>query len=101
MSKTITTQQFQDTPELEDWKAGVGGASITFRIDSFTDGADFVREIAAVAEELDHHPDAELRHGSVAVRPTSHDTGGLTSRDLELALRVTALAQTHDFRPEG
>jgi 4a-hydroxytetrahydrobiopterin dehydratase len=48
--------------------------------------------VAGVAQELDHHPDI-LVHGwnKVRLRVASHDEGGITQRDLDLARRVDAL----------
>ena len=51
-----------------------------------------VQEIAAAAEEADHHPDIDLRYGWVGLRLVSHDVGGITSRDVELAGVISRLA---------
>jgi 4a-hydroxytetrahydrobiopterin dehydratase len=45
-----------------------------------------------VAEELDHHPDLDLRYGHLNVRLMSHDVWAKTARDVELARRISALA---------
>ncbi len=44
------------------------------------------------AEEANHHPDLDLRYPFLAVKLVSHDVGGVTSRDLELAGRISELA---------
>ncbi|MDQ2661406.1 MAG: 4a-hydroxytetrahydrobiopterin dehydratase [Actinomycetota bacterium] len=48
--------------------------------------------VAVVADELNHHPDVRLGWGRVEFALSSHDAGGVTSRDLELARRIGALA---------
>ena len=48
--------------------------------------------VAVVADELNHHPDVRLGWGHVEFALSSHDAGGVTSRDLELARRIGALA---------
>lgn len=70
------------------------GAELTasFRTGDFATGARLVAAIAEAAEELDHHPDLTLSYGEVGVRLSSHDAGGVTRRDLELARRITAAA---------
>ena len=45
----------------------------------------FVVHVGLVAEKKDHHPDLHISWGRVVVRWTTHDAGGVTSRDLELA----------------
>jgi 4a-hydroxytetrahydrobiopterin dehydratase len=51
----------------------------------------FVNAIAAAANAADHHPDLAVSWGDVMVRLTSHDAGGLTSRDFALAHTIDAL----------
>ena len=61
-------------------------------------GVLLVGAIAFVAESLDHHPDVLLRYPNVTVRLSTHDAGGITARDLELAQRIEQLATA---RPEA
>jgi 4a-hydroxytetrahydrobiopterin dehydratase len=49
--------------------------------------------VAMVADELNHHPDVRLGWGRVEFALTSHDAGGVTPRDVELARRIGAIAQ--------
>ncbi|KQW03752.1 hypothetical protein ASC66_17055 [Leifsonia sp. Root4] len=48
--------------------------------------------VATVADELNHHPDVSLGYGRIEFELSSHDAGGVTSRDVALALRIQALA---------
>ncbi|WP_437280715.1 4a-hydroxytetrahydrobiopterin dehydratase [Sorangium sp. So ce375] len=48
-------------------------------------GVGFVMRIALLAERRDHHPDIALSWGKVRVAWSTHDAGGLTALDLELA----------------
>jgi len=52
---------------------------------SFLAVIDFVTCIAALAEAADHHPDLDIRYNRLRVALTTHDSGGLTRRDLDLA----------------
>jgi 4a-hydroxytetrahydrobiopterin dehydratase len=51
-----------------------------------------VDAVAAEAEAMNHHPDSTLGYGSVGFRLSSHDVGGVTERDLRLAVRIQELA---------
>ncbi|MDJ0339517.1 4a-hydroxytetrahydrobiopterin dehydratase [Cryobacterium sp. PH31-O1] len=66
----------------------------TFHTKDFVSALELVNRVGAVAEELNHHPDVRLRYGTVSLELTSHDAGGVTARDLELAARVQQLADT-------
>ena len=48
--------------------------------------------VAVVADELNHHPDVRLGWGHVEFALSSHDVGGVTARDVELALRIGEIA---------
>jgi len=56
--------------------------------------------VAVVADELNHHPDVRLGWGRVEFALTSHDVGGVTPRDVELALRIGAIADELDASAE-
>ena len=58
----------------------------------FATGLRLVAAIGAAAEEVDHHPDLDLRYGYLDVRLTSHDVQGVSRRDLRLARTVSDLA---------
>lgn len=58
---------------------------------SFRLAMEFVRRVAEIAEELDHHPDIDIRYRKVCIRLTTYSAGGLTSLDVETAGRIIAL----------
>jgi 4a-hydroxytetrahydrobiopterin dehydratase len=51
----------------------------------------FVNGVAALAEKANHHPDIAIHYNEVTLRLWSHDAGGLTPRDFELARTVNAV----------
>ena len=51
----------------------------------------FVNEVAAAAEAAGHHPDIDIRWNRVTLALSSHDEGGLTERDFQLAARIQEL----------
>jgi 4a-hydroxytetrahydrobiopterin dehydratase len=63
------------------------------RFADFAEAWAFMCRVAAVAEELDHHPDWSNSWNRVVIDLTSHDAGGLTERDTLLAERISALLE--------
>ncbi|NJP06557.1 MAG: 4a-hydroxytetrahydrobiopterin dehydratase [Chloroflexaceae bacterium] len=57
----------------------------TFKLPSFPSSIAFVTQIGFLAEAANHHPDIDIRYNKVTLSLTTHDAGGLTERDFELA----------------
>jgi 4a-hydroxytetrahydrobiopterin dehydratase len=66
-----------------------------YRTQNFAAGVRLVDAVAAVADAQNHHPDVTLRFREVGFTLSSHDVGGVTQRDLDLALRIQELAAEH------
>ena len=60
----------------------------TFSFDRFADGIAFVDRIAKIADEMNHHPDIDIRYTRVTISLSTHDAGGITDSDLMLAERI-------------
>ncbi|PSL39232.1 4a-hydroxytetrahydrobiopterin dehydratase [Labedella gwakjiensis] len=97
MTDAITAEDFSTSSGTEGWEVAAGVASRTFRTGSFAVGVEFVDAIGELADEADHHPDVDLRYPTVTVRLTSHDVGGLSRRDVELARRISEAAAELDI----
>jgi 4a-hydroxytetrahydrobiopterin dehydratase len=80
---------------LPAWSGGADGVERTLQLPSFRAAAEAISMIADVAEQLDHHPDLDLRWTKVRVAVVTHSAGGVTELDLELARRVDALFPPH------
>lgn len=63
----------------------------TFHFDAFLKGIEFVSKVAKIAEKHDHHPDIDIRYRDVTLKLTTHDAGGLTGFDTQLAKEIDAL----------
>ncbi|MET0788001.1 MAG: VOC family protein [Cellulomonas sp.] len=74
------------------WRVLLQTLRATFTAPDFSTAAAFVARVAAAADEANHHPDVVLRWGQVTVTTSSHDAGGLTQRDVDLAATVSAIA---------
>lgn len=64
-----------------------------FKFADFSAALGFVVRVGLAAERRDHHPDLMLGWGRAQVLWTTHDAGGVTSLDLELAAQTDALAR--------
>jgi 4a-hydroxytetrahydrobiopterin dehydratase len=73
------------------WSGDGDGIRRTVELPSFRDAVAAIVAIADVAEELDHHPDIDLRYRTVHLTLVSHSAGGVSDLDLELARRIDAL----------
>lgn len=92
----LTPHDASHDPELADWRVLLGRLHARFDTGDFATGARLVAAITEAAEELDHHPDVDLRYPHVTVSTVSHDVGHLTGRDRELARRISEAAQELD-----
>jgi len=93
MADLITAQQFHDSDGVDDWRVVAGAASTVYRTPSFSAGAAFALEIASIADELDHHPDLDLRARSVTIRTSTHSAKSLTELDVALVRRISLAAR--------
>jgi 4a-hydroxytetrahydrobiopterin dehydratase len=78
-------------PALPLWSGDVDGLHRTVQLPTFRDAVAAVVAIADVAEELDHHPDIDIRWRTLHLTLVSHSAGGVSELDLALARRIDAL----------
>ncbi len=64
----------------------------SYHFAAFPDGIAFVAKVADIAEAMSHHPDIDIRYTKVHFALSTHDAGGITTKDLELAKSIEALA---------
>ena len=76
---------------LPSWSGDGDGLRRTVELPSFGDAVAAIVAIADVAEELDHHPDVDLRWRTLHLALVTHSAGGVTDLDLQLARRIDAL----------
>ncbi|NNC88182.1 MAG: 4a-hydroxytetrahydrobiopterin dehydratase [Akkermansiaceae bacterium] len=77
--------------KLPEWELEDNGLTRTVEFEEFTEAIDFVNDLAEMAEEAQHHPDIDIRYVRVTLRLTTHDAGGITDADIELAQRIDRL----------
>jgi 4a-hydroxytetrahydrobiopterin dehydratase len=83
----------QGLAKLTGWKRDRNTLTKEFTLSSFTGAAKFIAKIAPIANRMDHHPDLQLhRYKRVKIMLTTHDAGGITQKDLDLAAKIDTLA---------
>jgi 4a-hydroxytetrahydrobiopterin dehydratase len=77
---------------LDGWEV-IDGERLrkTYRFADFTTAFAFMTRCAAVADELDHHPEWSNVYNRVTIELTTHDAGGITELDIAFARRADAL----------
>jgi len=81
-----------DAPD--GWTAEEGGKALlrTFKFKDFSEAFGFLSRVALHAEKVDHHPEFTNVWNRVDFRLTTHDSGGVTDRDVKLAQVINRLA---------
>jgi 4a-hydroxytetrahydrobiopterin dehydratase len=77
---------------LSGWHGDGDLLERTFRYPTFPVAVSAVDQVAVVAEEMNHHPDIDIRWRSVRFGLSTHDAGGVTQLDVELAHRITEIS---------
>jgi 4a-hydroxytetrahydrobiopterin dehydratase len=75
---------------LQGWEREGNWIRKEYRFAGFTAAMEFVNHVARVAEEMDHHPDIDIRFNRVRLLTSTHSAGGLTEMDFDLAGRIDA-----------
>ena len=70
---------------IPEWELEKKHIERTFEFDDFADAIDFVNAVSEVAEEEEHHPDIDIRYNRVRLGLVTHDAGGITAKDFDLA----------------
>ena len=91
MGEKLTGKQILDAG-LDDWRLLLGSLHARFATGGFVKGLALVNAIGAAAEEMNHHPDLDLRWPHLNIKLSSHDVGAVTGRDIKLARRISELA---------
>ena len=72
------------------WERAGGEITRTYRFRDFREALAFVNRVGELAEQAGHHPDIDIRYDTVTLGLTTHDAGGLTAKDFELARSIDA-----------
>ncbi|WP_199336951.1 4a-hydroxytetrahydrobiopterin dehydratase [Oscillatoria sp. FACHB-1407] len=88
LTQVEVTQQLRQLP---GWETDGQRLYRTYRFANFVEAIAFVNRLVAPAEAAAHHPDLTISYNVVTVSLTTHDAGGLTQQDFDLARQISAL----------
>jgi 4a-hydroxytetrahydrobiopterin dehydratase len=92
MAKLTANELEQAMAQLDDWNVEGDSLVKTLKFSTFPDGIAFVNRVADLAEDMGHHPDITIRYSTVILSLSTHDEGGITTRDTTLARRINMLS---------
>jgi 4a-hydroxytetrahydrobiopterin dehydratase len=93
MSKLTEIEIQQKLPALVDWRYEMGELVRDYAFADFAATFAFVVRLALLAEKANHHPDIDIRYNKLRVALVSHDSGGVTARDISMAAEIGKLSQ--------
>jgi 4a-hydroxytetrahydrobiopterin dehydratase len=88
-TKMTAAEIEQGLARLEGWNSeGVEAIGKAFKFADHIEAMGFVNRVALAAEKMDHHPELTIVYNNVRIRLNTHDAGGVTSKDMELAAAI-------------
>ncbi|MBF2087042.1 4a-hydroxytetrahydrobiopterin dehydratase [Thermoleptolyngbya sp. C42_A2020_037] len=92
MSQPLTDAEIQaQMAQVPGWILEGDRLQRTYRFKDFLEAIAFVNKLVEPAEAAGHHPDIAISYNRVTVTLTTHDAGGLTQQDFDLAATVSKL----------
>ncbi|HEY9617526.1 MAG TPA: 4a-hydroxytetrahydrobiopterin dehydratase [Microcoleaceae cyanobacterium] len=79
--------------QLPGWSVKAGKLHRKFQFGSFVEAFGFMSSVALIAEGMGHHPEWFNVYNRVTIDLTTHDSGGITAKDIELATKANELAK--------
>ena len=95
MKKISKTELTKKLKKLSGWKLVKGRSAITktFKFDNFQDAFSWMTSMAIYAEKKDHHPEWFNVYNTVEVTLSTHDAGGVTNLDLDMAKEMNQITK--------
>jgi 4a-hydroxytetrahydrobiopterin dehydratase len=78
--------------KLPGWSRKGTAIERVFQFGNFLEAMEFVNKIAVTAEAANHHPDIVINYNKVTLSLVSHDSGGVTQRDIRMAGKINDVA---------
>ncbi len=90
----LDTRQIEDAKRVlhTDWEWGAERIRRELRFSTFAEAFGFMAEVAVHAQAMNHHPEWSNVYNGVVIELTTHDVGGLSTLDVELARRIDRAA---------
>ncbi|MBP7948534.1 MAG: 4a-hydroxytetrahydrobiopterin dehydratase [Verrucomicrobiales bacterium] len=77
--------------KIPEWEQEGKRITRTIEFDDFQEAVDFINDLAEIVEDAGHHPDVDIRYNKVLLALTTHEAGGITENDFEVAERIDNL----------
>ena len=97
--KTVLQGDQVAAEQVGGWTFADGTLTASFATGDFATGLRLVNQVGQLAEAANHHPDLDLRYDHLVVRLSSHDVGGVTTRDVRMARSITERAEAEGVAP--
>lgn len=89
MSQILDESELHDKlTDLPGWSVDGDGIRRVVELPTFPDAIATVARVGVIAEEMDHHPDIDIRWRTLTFRCSTHSEGGVTAKDLTLAREI-------------
>jgi 4a-hydroxytetrahydrobiopterin dehydratase len=89
MKQALTPAEIKETMQaIPGWNLQDGKLTRDWTFKDFVQAMAFVNQIATLAEAAGHHPDIDIRYNNVRLSLVSHDAGGITQRDANMAKQI-------------
>ena len=89
MAELLSDIEIQrDLGSLQGWSRKGDVLTRTYQFRNFAQSMEFVNRVAALAESANHHPDIDIRYSKVTLTLSTHDAGGITANDVNLARMI-------------
>jgi 4a-hydroxytetrahydrobiopterin dehydratase len=89
-----TSEVDQALQKLPGWSRQGKAVERVFQFGNFLEAMEFVNKIAVAAEAANHHPDITISYNKVTLSLVSHDSGGVTQRDIRMAGKINDVASS-------
>jgi 4a-hydroxytetrahydrobiopterin dehydratase len=77
---------------LNGWNIEAGKLVLIRKFNDFIQAVEFVNKLVEPSEAIEHHPDIEISYNKVKINLTTHDAGGLTQKDFDLARTISQIS---------
>jgi len=94
LGKLSENQIKEELDKLPEWAELNGQIQRTYQFKDFVESMAFVNRVADYAEQAQHHPEILIRYNKVTLSVSTHDAGGITHKDFELATQADRLNES-------
>ena len=88
------TEVRQKLANLPNWISSGQTINTTYKFKDFVQAIEFVNRLVAPSEKASHHPDISISYNRVTIHLTTHDAGGITQKDFDLAQEIARIADS-------